>query len=133
VRRFRPASTALTVHVRVFTVSLSDTKKEEMLPLFVRCVFALTNLHTLEIPHAHRRISASLASALGKRTLLGIRRLVLPDCAHPLLRACPEAREVVCIMGNGAKLLGVIAKNCPHVERVDGVSLWPSSSVKREL
>jgi hypothetical protein len=132
VRCCSPPLTALTCRVRVLTVALTKNNTGS-LPLFVRCLCALINLHTLEVTYAHFKVSDPLAGALGRRTFPGIRRLVLGDFAHPLLRACPEAREVVCNRETGEMLIGVIANSCPHVERFDvGLSLYTARSIEGE-
>jgi hypothetical protein len=96
-------------------------KEEEILPLFANCLAALPHLHTLEMPYVSPKMSDTLGETFEGRAFPSVRRVVLPDCAHPILRACPEAREVVCIERDGE-----------NVTSVDGITPLPGI-MKRKL
>jgi hypothetical protein len=107
-------------------------KEEEILPLFANCLAALPHLHTLEMPYVSPKMSDTLGETFEGRAFPSVRRVVLPDCAHPILRACPEAREVVCIERDGENLVDAIVKGCKHVTSVDGITPLPGI-MKRKL
>lgn len=67
--------------------------------LFVECLTALPNLHTLEIAFAPRnQVVKHFVDALKKREsqFQQIRTLVLPDAVHWLLRCCPNVEDLTC-------------------------------------
>ncbi len=61
-----------------------------------------------------------------------IRTIILPSCAHAILRSCPEVRDVTCNSNKGSTLLSTIFKDCPHVEVIDGVD-WTEKMQERAL
>jgi hypothetical protein len=113
------------------TVALTRTETVKVLPAFAQCLGALPNLHTLELVHVHSDMTTVLGQTFKDQSYPQIRRVVLPSCAHNILRACPEVREVLCTEHDGSKLIGAISKACKHVEMFKGLHASPSL-VKRE-
>ena len=67
--------------------------------VFVECLTALPNLHTLEIGSApggqvHHPLTAALSKRRGKLQLEQVRTLVLPPEAHLLLQYCPNVEDL---------------------------------------
>ena len=75
--------------------------KGSAIPLFVRCLQSLPNLHTLEIVRADDHSTSPLKGALKRVKLPQIKALILPPVAHPLLRPCCDVEDVVCVVGRG--------------------------------
>lgn len=105
---------------RVMTVCLTRCNDKVVLPLFASCLAMLPNLHTLQIMHAHSQMMTPIKVAFENKRLPQIRTIILPDCAHHLLRSCPEVRDVSCNEDGGSRLLGAIQKACRNVEVVHG-------------
>lgn len=61
-----------------------------------------------------------------------IRAIILPSCAHAILRACPEVRDVTCNEDDGSKLLTPMTKECKHVESISGIHLHTDQMVRSE-
>jgi len=82
-------------------------------PLFVECLESLPNLHTLAIGSSDSYITNSLKNALKRYKLPQIKTLILPPCAHPLLKRCCNAEDVDCVVTDrpvpSEKLLGFLA------------------------
>jgi hypothetical protein len=57
-----------------------------------------------------------VAQQLEGGAYLQIRRAVIPTCAHPILSARPEVRELSCNKDNGNELVGEVAKACREME-----------------
>jgi len=72
---------------------------DSVLPLFVGCLEALPNLHTLEIGQVYGSIEIPLKNALEGVKLPQIKTLILPPSVHPLLPHCCDAEDVVCVVG----------------------------------
>ena len=100
------------------TVSLTRYQFTTILPAFVNALEVLPNLHTLRICHAHSEMSTYLKSAFEGHVFPQIKTVVLPSCAHNILRSCPNVKDVTNIEENGTKLASAICKECPQVERV---------------
>jgi hypothetical protein len=121
------------------TTALSRTETDKILPAFATCLGALPNLRTLELVHVHSEMSATLGTVFKDKSYPQIRRIVLPSCAHNILRACPEVREVICNESNGSQLVSAITKACKHVEVFKGLPVevklikreWPCYEVTR--
>ena len=66
--------------------------------LFVKCLTALPNLHTLEIVSMWKPgVVMSFTTALVKENpRLQVQTLVLPPTAHWLLRYCPNVEDLTC-------------------------------------
>lgn len=50
-----------------------------------------------------------------------IRTIILPSCAHNVLRACPKVTRVYCNEDDGSKLVSAINDACTKVERLQGI------------
>jgi hypothetical protein len=100
------------------TVSLTRYQSTKILSAFVEALEMLPNLHTLRICHAHSQMSSHLKFAFQGHVFPQIKTVVLPSCAHNILRSCPNVKDVTNIEENGTKLAGAISKECPQVERV---------------
>lgn len=81
--------------VKFLTVTF--TLKGPHVPLFVKCLGALPNLHTLEITEFDNSATEKLRTALQGIELPQIKTLILPVPAHPLLEHCRGAEDVVCV------------------------------------
>ena len=68
-------------------------------PLFVRCLEALPNLHTLEMGWMSHHCTTPLRSALKGVKLPQIKTLILPPVAYPLLQHCCDVEGVACVVG----------------------------------
>ena len=71
--------------------------KGPYVPLFVKCLGALPNLHTLEIAEFDNSATEKLRIALQGIELSQIKTLILPPPAHPFLEHCRGAEDVVCV------------------------------------
>ncbi|KAF8679434.1 hypothetical protein RHS04_04813 [Rhizoctonia solani] len=113
-------------YVKVVTVTLTRFQTSKVLPPFVKLLRALPNVHTLEIPHAHSAMTGALKQAFEGKTFPTIQRIILPTCAHEILRCCPEIREVTCNEDDGGRLIGALVQNgCKKLEVLRGVSPGP--------
>jgi hypothetical protein len=70
--------------------------------------------------------------ALGSLRLPSVHTIRLPTNAHRVLRCCPEVRRIICIGGDGGKLLIAITKVCKNVEVLKGFELH-EKYMKRNL
>jgi hypothetical protein len=111
-------STLDTLFFSTMTVSLTRYQVKKILPAFVNALEMLPNLHTLRICHAHSQISTYLKNAFEGHVFPQIKTVVLPSCAHNILRSCPNVKDVTNIEEDGTKLAGAICRECPQVERV---------------
>jgi len=111
-------NTNLAEHVQVFTVSLTRFQTDTVLPIFAKCLASLPNLHTLEVVHAHSQMTTALKNAFSSYSYPSIRKIILPTCAHNILRSCPGVRDVTCNEDDGGKLITAIIASCPKVERI---------------
>lgn len=74
--------------------------------LFVDCLLALPNLHTLEIPPTSHPLVTLFGNAFKPRPeFRSIRRLIAPAGAHPILQCLPNLEELVCTRGEKPHLL----------------------------
>ncbi|KAI0790800.1 hypothetical protein C8Q75DRAFT_806180 [Abortiporus biennis] len=94
--------------VKIYTVTFPPWIKYTTLSLFVQCLQNLPNLHTLQVLHAPSRIATALKDAFSHVDLPQIHTLILPDCAHDILRSCSGARNITCNEHDGEKLLDTI-------------------------
>ena len=111
-------STLEPLFFSTMTVSLTRYQVKKTLPAFVNALEMLPNLHTLRICHAHSQLSTHLKDAFEGHVFPQIMTVVLPSCAHNILRSCPNVTDVTNIEEDGTKLAGAICKECPQVERV---------------
>jgi len=61
-----------------------------------------------------------------------VRKIILPSCAHNILRCCPEVRVVICNKYDGGKLITAISKECKKVEVLEGF-IPDENMMKRQL
>lgn len=81
---------------RIMTVDLTCDGTDEIVDIFVRCLAALPNLHTLEVISMGMDYSDPLCDALTGIRLPQIKTLILPSMAHCLLRHCPNIDDLTC-------------------------------------
>ena len=105
------------------TVSLTRYSPDTVLPAFAACLSHLPSLHTLRICHAHSQMTMTLKGMFEGKRYPQIRTIILPTCAHYILRACPNVVDVTCNEDDGSQLLSAMAKECRHVELIEGISL----------
>ncbi|KAG6886857.1 hypothetical protein C0992_001979 [Termitomyces sp. T32_za158] len=110
-------------YVRTASVVLTRFRAVPVLDAFVRCLETLSNLHTLQILRASGQMTTDFKLAFEAHKLPQVHTVVLPNHAHNVLRACPEARVVTCILEDGGKLIGAIAKECKNVRVLRGFTL----------
>lgn len=112
--------------LRVVTVALTRFQTSNVLPPFVRLLSALPNIHTLEISHAHSAMTKALKDAFEGNVFPSIEKVILPTCAHEILRCCPEVREVTCNEDDGGRLVSALAQNgCKKLEILRNVYPGP--------
>lgn len=120
---------SLTQPARTFTVSLTRCSTGTVLPAFAACLKALPNLHTLRVMHAHSQMTTALKNAFGGTTIPQLRTLILPSCAHNILRSCPNATDVTVNEDpDGSKLISAMAKSARNVEVIDGFWITDTSA-----
>jgi len=124
--KFIPVRPYLAEHVRIVTVSITRCSTETVLPPFIRCLESLPNLHTLQLVHVHSEMTTTLKEAFEGHTFPRIRNVILPSCAHNILRCCPEVRQVVCNEDDGGKLITAIRRGCKKVEGFHGIKPIPN-------
>ncbi|KDN38685.1 hypothetical protein RSAG8_09360, partial [Rhizoctonia solani AG-8 WAC10335] len=108
--------------VKVVTVTLTRFQTSKVLPPFMKLLGVLPNVHTLEIPHTHPAMTTALKVTFGGKVFPTIQKVILPTCAHEILRCCPEVREVICNEGDGGRLVGALVYNeCKKLEVLRGV------------
>ncbi|KAG8742198.1 hypothetical protein FRC10_001894 [Ceratobasidium sp. 414] len=72
-------------------------------------------------------MTAALKEAFKGSSFPGIRTVIMPTCAHEVLRCCPEARDVTCNSDDGQKLVSaLIAAGCNKLEVLKYVALGPT-------
>ena len=89
---------------------------ESTIPLFVKCLESLPNLHMLEIPWADASVGSPLKKALKHIKLPQIKTLIIPPAAHSLLRHCRDIEDLACSSDASRKfpsdtILGSLASN----------------------
>lgn len=114
------------------TVSLTRFRTDDVLPAFAKCLAKLPNLHTIQIVHAHSQMTTALKNAFEGRSFPGVRTMILPACAHEILRCCPLVEDVTCNESDGSKIVTALcAAKASKLTSLRGVSLT-DNSVKRE-
>jgi len=109
--------------VRIVTVSLTRYQSATILPAFANCLAALPNLHTIQIVHAHSQMTTAIKNAFQGRKFPTVRTIILPSCAHEILRCCPRVEDLTCNEGNGSTLVGaMVAAKCGDLRRLRGIS-----------
>jgi hypothetical protein len=105
--------------------------KESTVPLFVKFLESLPNLHTLEIPRANVHVTVPLEKALKRIELPQIKTLIMHPATHPLLRHCHGVEDFVCVVRNmdtdipSDRILSSLASNRDSkVERLAIPLVW---------
>ena len=72
----------------------------EATPQFVGCLMSLPNLHTLEIGLSEAGSSACLLerALVWQVVLPQIKTLIIPETAYPLLKHCPNVKDVAWVI-----------------------------------
>lgn len=99
------------------------------MPVFARCLLALPNLHTIQVVHAHSAMTTAIKVAFVGVVLRGVRNVILPSCAHEILRCCPKVEDVTCNEDDGSKLVGALAATkCTELRTIRGINLTDTLS-----
>lgn len=119
---------------RTVNVILTRYSAATVLPAFVQGLEALPNFKVLCIASAHQKMTTALKDAFEEHTFPQVESIFLPPYCHNILRSCPSVRKVTCNDAEDAsKLISAIAKECKHVEEVDGFSFQEEQTVKRRF
>ncbi|KAG8694030.1 hypothetical protein FRC08_008744 [Ceratobasidium sp. 394] len=120
-------------YVRIVTVALSqDWNLGTVLPLFVRMLQSLPNIHTLQIPHIHYAMASALENAFRGSRFPSIRTVIMPNSAHEILRCCPGVESITCNNGDGSNLVSaVVEAGCNKLQVMQYVS--PGLTVLKSL
>lgn len=111
---------------RIVTVVLTRFQTNNVLPPFVKLLQSLPNLHTIQVPHAHSAITGALKGAFEGSSFPSVRTVIMPTCAHEILRCCPGTRDVTCIEDDGGRLVSALADaGCNKLEAIRHVSPGP--------
>ena len=124
----------LNVHAppRIATVTLTRCSTSTVLNAFTKCLALLPNLRTLQIVHTHSQMTTTLKNHFEGKSFPQIRNIILPSCAHNILRACPGVTSVTCNEDDGSKLVSAIRASCKGVVHVSGIRA-EESIMKREF
>ena len=117
---FALGSESIRVLRKFVTVYLAWNKSS--IPLFIKCLESLQNLHTLEIERTTNFSPTSLEDALMGVTLPQIKTLVMPPIVHPLLQTVTMSRTVLCAVMN---------KNPSYDRFLGSLASIPGSKVER--
>lgn len=105
-------------------MSFTKFNADTILPVFLKCLENLPNLHTIKIVFAPLSMTTAIKNAFENASLPTIRTVVLPAYCHEILRACPEVRSVWCTEQDGGKLVAALGKGkCTKVEELRGCAL----------
>lgn len=115
------------------TVCLTQHDHESIIPLFASCLYSLPNLHTLQLMFVqeHQEMLATLRGAFEGQKYPQIKTIVLPGCAHWVLRACPDVIDVACNDWRNTELLEAIDIQCRQVEVVTGIDVRAHQSSRK--
>jgi len=90
----------------VRTLTFRVDRDSDIMQLFVDCLLALPNLHTLEIAPTSLPLVTLFCNAFKSRPhYRSIRKLIAPSGAHPILQCLPNLEELVCTRGEKPHLL----------------------------
>ena len=95
---------------------------ESSIPLFVKCLGSLQNLHTLETGRTTDFSPTLLQDALTGVALPQIKTLVMPPIVHPLLQHCHDVEDVVCV---------VMDENPSYDRFLGSLALWELTRITR--
>ncbi|CAE6415824.1 unnamed protein product [Rhizoctonia solani] len=113
-------------YIRTITVCLTRFETNRVIPPFVRLLNLLPNVQTLEIPHAHGSMTKILKHHFGGNIFPSIQTVVLPTCAHEILRCCPGIRDITCNEGDGGTLVSAMVNaGCSSLEVMNGIVAGP--------
>ena len=88
------------------TLTFRVDRDSEIMQLFVDCLLALPNLHTLEIAPTSVPIVTLFCNAFKNRPQYRcVRKLIAPSGAHPILQCLPNLEELVCTRGEKPHIL----------------------------
>jgi len=88
------------------TLTFRVDRDSEIMQLFVDCLLALPNLHTLEIAPTSLPLVTLFGNAFKPRPQYrSVRKLIAPSGAHPILQCLPNLEELVCTRGEKPHLL----------------------------
>ncbi|KAG9082246.1 hypothetical protein FS749_007007 [Ceratobasidium sp. UAMH 11750] len=114
-------------YVQFVTVVFTRYKVASVLPPFVKLLQSLPNVHTLEVSHTHSAMTTALKEAFKGSSFPSIRTVIMPTCAHEVLRCCPGIRDVTCNYDDGQKLVSaLIAAGCTKLEVLKYVKIGPT-------
>lgn len=116
---------------RVVAVSLTGYSTNTVLPAFADCLTHLPNLHTLRICHVRKHLTTMLKDEFEGKHYPQVRTIILPTCAHNILRACPNVVDVTCNEGDGSQLLSAMNKVCKDVEVLERFGFFTEALIKR--
>jgi hypothetical protein len=111
--------------IRIVTVSLTRYKASTILPAFANCLAVLPNLHTIQVVHANTQMTTAIKTAFKGHTFLSVRTVVVPSCAHEILRRCPGVEDLTCNkdIDDESKLIGALASaKCGNLKTLRGIS-----------
>jgi len=92
--------------VFIRTLTFRVDRDPEVMLLFVDCLLALPNLHTLEIAPTSLPLVTLFGNAFKNRPQYNcIRKLIAPSGAHPILQCLPNLEELVCTRGEKPHIL----------------------------
>lgn len=93
--------------LRMFrTLTFRVDRDSEIMQLFVDCLLALPNLHTLEIAPTSLPLVTLFCTAFKHRPQYRcVRKLIAPSGAHPILQCLPNLEELVCTRGEKPHIL----------------------------
>ncbi|KIM73044.1 hypothetical protein PILCRDRAFT_829424 [Piloderma croceum F 1598] len=113
----------LLPYVRTVTVSLTRYKTSTILPAFANCLAVFPNLHTIQVVHAHSQMTTAIKTAFEGHTFPSVRTIIVPSCAHEILRRCPGVEDLTCNEDDGSKLIGALAwAKCGNLKTLRGIS-----------
>jgi hypothetical protein len=116
----------------IVTVSLTRYQTGTILPAFAECLAALPNLHTIQVVHAHSQMTTPLKNAFKGKSFPSVRTVIIPSCAHEILRCCPAVEDLTCNEGDGSTLIGaLVAAKCNNLRTLRGIPM-NSAKAKRE-
>jgi hypothetical protein len=113
----------LPILIRIVTVSLTRYQTSTILPAFANCLAVLPNLHTIQVVHAHSQMTTAIKTAFEGHTFPSVRTIIVPSCAHEILRRCPGVEDLTCNEDDGSKLIGALASaKCGNLKTLRGIS-----------
>lgn len=88
------------------TLTFRVDRDSDLMQLFVDCLLALRNLHTLEIAPTSLPLVTLFGSAFKARPQYRcVRKLIAPSGAHPIIQCLPNLEELVCTRGEKPHIL----------------------------